>query len=635
MADLPISGLPSADALVGTESIPVVQGGVTKRTTPQAILVQLRSDLAAPTGGQLVTALPAGAGAVPRDLQAKLRDFPSVRDFGATADGITDDLAAFNKAVAAAASAVLDTQSTVTVSQVCRVHVPAGTYVLSDLVSGLGKSVDWHLDDGAVITNVDNLGGRVIRGGAMRLARKQHYGSFDTACTFSATANYSSKEPPAVAGLALETQLPTYASRDSVAVYIANTSPPYIATLVAPNYTSTTVTCPTHVDVRKLFVGMVVDTAHSPKWSGFITSWAADGSSITVSAWYQFGGAAGTPANGVNAFVAPVTKVWSQNSGVTLGASSPATAATGYEMDVYNYKGSSNPYQAVATGQTWGFDCYAVSSINSCSAAYVARGYWSGCYISESALNTSTGFVTKGAELNGFSYESPITTGTAFRALYSGSVSFSLTNAGIMKLGRADAASTPEVQFRSNTLSPNYDTRIRSSGGTSADSAGTLGYWAANHNFNGAVNPTTDTAITALQINKTTYVSGASFMASFSLNGGLIGSISGNGSTTTYSTTSDYRLKQNVKPLQGAWARIQQCRPCEYEFKAQPGEVVRGFIAHELQEVCPQAVVGMKDEVDAEGSPVFQSIDPGKLIADLTAALQEAMRRIEVLEGKA
>jgi hypothetical protein len=57
-------------------------------------------------------------------------------------------------------------------------------------------------------------------------------------------------------------------------------------------------------------------------------------------------------------------------------------------------------------------------------------------------------------------------------------------------------------------------------------------------------------------------------------------------------------------------------------------------LAHELAEVVPEAVTGEKDAVDAEGKPVYQGIDQSKLVPLLTAALQEALAKIESLEAR-
>jgi hypothetical protein len=115
------------------------------------------------------------------------------------------------------------------------------------------------------------------------------------------------------------------------------------------------------------------------------------------------------------------------------------------------------------------------------------------------------------------------------------------------------------------------------------------------------------------------------------------GNISSNGATTTYNQTSDYRLKENVVALTGASERLSLLRPVNFDWKegfggTQPkGE---GFIAHELQEVCPLAVQGEKDAVDDKGNPKYQGIDQAKLVPLLTAALQEAIGRIETLEAE-
>jgi hypothetical protein len=115
--------------------------------------------------------------------------------------------------------------------------------------------------------------------------------------------------------------------------------------------------------------------------------------------------------------------------------------------------------------------------------------------------------------------------------------------------------------------------------------------------------------------------------------GDLRGTISTNGSSTAYNTSSDYRLKENVVPLTGAIDRLQQIPVHRFNFIADPDKTVDGFIAHEAQEVVPECVTGEKDAVDDEGNPVYQGIDQAKLVPLLTAALQEAMERIETLEA--
>lgn len=113
---------------------------------------------------------------------------------------------------------------------------------------------------------------------------------------------------------------------------------------------------------------------------------------------------------------------------------------------------------------------------------------------------------------------------------------------------------------------------------------------------------------------------------------GQVGAISVSGSTTTYGTSSDYRLKENVASMQNALNVVQQLKPVTYSWKAD-GTNGQGFIAHELAEICPQAVVGEKDAVDAQGNPVYQGIDTSFLVATLTAAIQEQQAMITALQA--
>ena len=117
-------------------------------------------------------------------------------------------------------------------------------------------------------------------------------------------------------------------------------------------------------------------------------------------------------------------------------------------------------------------------------------------------------------------------------------------------------------------------------------------------------------------------------MQSFTYNGSGVGNVSTNGSNCTFNSTSDYRLKQNVQPMTGALAKVALLKPVTYNWirENQAGE---GFIAHELQEVVPEAVVGTKDAVDADGKPIYQAIDQSVLVATLTAAIQELNAKVD------
>ena len=117
-------------------------------------------------------------------------------------------------------------------------------------------------------------------------------------------------------------------------------------------------------------------------------------------------------------------------------------------------------------------------------------------------------------------------------------------------------------------------------------------------------------------------------------NGGEKGSISTNGSNVSYNTSSDYRLKENVKTDWDASTRLKQLKPSQFNWKVDKDTTVDGFLAHEVSSIVPEAVSGEKDAVDKEGNPQYQGIDQSKLVPLLTKSLQEALARIETLEAK-
>jgi len=112
-----------------------------------------------------------------------------------------------------------------------------------------------------------------------------------------------------------------------------------------------------------------------------------------------------------------------------------------------------------------------------------------------------------------------------------------------------------------------------------------------------------------------------------------VGSISTNGSTTAYNTSSDYRLKENVVELTGATTRLKQLDPKRFNFIADDTTTVDGFLAHEVQSVVPEAITGIHNEVDADGNPVYQGIDQSKLVPLLVATIKELEARITALEN--
>jgi hypothetical protein len=162
----------------------------------------------------------------------------------------------------------------------------------------------------------------------------------------------------------------------------------------------------------------------------------------------------------------------------------------------------------------------------------------------------------------------------------------------------------------------------------------------------------------------------------YNSSGSNVGQIIINASSTSYNTSSDYRLKTDAQPMTGASARVQALNPVNFAWIAD-GTRVDGFLAHEAQEVVPEAVTGTKDamrdeeyevtpavyedvvipavlddegnELEAERTeqqlvteavmgtrsvPDYQGIDQSKLVPLLTAALQEALTKIDAMETR-
>jgi hypothetical protein len=130
-----------------------------------------------------------------------------------------------------------------------------------------------------------------------------------------------------------------------------------------------------------------------------------------------------------------------------------------------------------------------------------------------------------------------------------------------------------------------------------------------------------------------TSTASSGFFINFSTTSGQCGYISGSGTSTSYVTSSDYRLKNTIEPMTGALAKVALLKPCTFKWNAN-GSDGQGFIAHELKAIVPDAVVGEKDDVDAEGKPIYQGIDTSFLVATLTAAIQEQQALIQSLTDR-
>jgi hypothetical protein len=138
--------------------------------------------------------------------------------------------------------------------------------------------------------------------------------------------------------------------------------------------------------------------------------------------------------------------------------------------------------------------------------------------------------------------------------------------------------------------------------------------------------PASPTVPALLTSNTTT---GATHYAAFFRNSAdtEIGFIKISNTGTTYDTGSDYRLKENAQPIQNGLERLNQLNPVKFDWKAD-GTSSEGFIAHEVQEIFPDAVSGEKD------AETMQGMDYGRITPLLVKAIQEQQTQIDALQSE-
>ena len=115
--------------------------------------------------------------------------------------------------------------------------------------------------------------------------------------------------------------------------------------------------------------------------------------------------------------------------------------------------------------------------------------------------------------------------------------------------------------------------------------------------------------------------------------GSTVGTITVTTGATSYNTTSDYRLKENVVYDWDATTRLKQLKPARFNFIVDADTTVDGFLAHEAQAVVPECATGTHNEVDDNGDAVMQGIDQSKLVPLLVKTIQELEARITALEN--
>jgi hypothetical protein len=206
-----------------------------------------------------------------------------------------------------------------------------------------------------------------------------------------------------------------------------------------------------------------------------------------------------------------------------------------------------------------------------------------------------------------------------------------ITASGVATFSAGSAASpaiTTTGDTNTGVYSPAADTIAWTTGGTERmriDGSGNLLVGTTTQNGLGGTTIGAGSSQPYVLMNAT---AATSEPLTFRYNSTTVGKITQTTSATSYVTSSDYRLKENIAPMTGALDKVALLKPVTYNWKLD-GSDGQGFIAHELAEVCPDAVQGEKDAVNEDGSIKPQGIDTSFLVATLTAAIQELNAKFE------
>lgn len=319
-----------------------------------------------------------------------------------------------------------------------------------DCSGGICTALHTGMDEarrGRCSTTIDIFG----RGGT-GVQCKTH-GSYENAAAAWVIANDPDGRPQ-VNGFNTDSQLATYADRDSVAFFTSNLAPAPTQIVMASSFTkaSATLVSPARAEV---VAGMIVDTNDRPKYSARITAISADRMTLAVSGWYRAGNvaAAQIPKGKPTLYINPTTKIWALNANATIMASSLASRAVVAEFGILNNKGPLT-YGDGSAGPDGGANQIGGVDVTSLGTypggfGYIARGdIW-------------RGFVSRGQEQYGFVVEdgkqnpavgfvSEATSGVPFSARPGGAKVFEVDRVGGLDLGNQTSAIAPTIRLYSD-----------------------------------------------------------------------------------------------------------------------------------------------------------------------------------------
>jgi hypothetical protein len=210
---------------------------------------------------------------------------------------------------------------------------------------------------------------------------------------------------------------------------------------------------------------------------------------------------------------------------------------------------------------------------------------------------------------------------------YAGSV----TIAGGQKLGGGtDGTGSVKIQTSGTTRmevdGPTGNLKLGTDDDVVSDTSGSGLFYNWANNYLALSRDTTSSTAAMLYLNQTG-VEGKGM--GFRKDGTSVGSVYIYSNGTTYNTTSDSRLKDNIETITDGTNKLMAMNPVTHTWKAESeAPAVHGFIAQEMQDIVPEAVSGDPD------SDEMMSMDYGRITPVLVAALQDAHKKIAELEAR-
>ena len=219
------------------------------------------------------------------------------------------------------------------------------------------------------------------------------FGTYENAAVESIIANHEGQRPE-VLGIRLEDDhiLATYTNRDSVASYHSNRSRKPSYNIDNVTYTVNSVTVPPGIDLSKIKNGMIIDTKHNPKFSGFIVG--VVGQKILINNWYEMGNTSKgqVPSGTTGILVDPMTTPWVDNSNLYLAAEDDSLDGVVFEGGIINEKADNigKAFNAVSLGT------------KSPEVGFKTTGSVSPFMQGFNAHNANAAFVNSNEDANGF-----------------------------------------------------------------------------------------------------------------------------------------------------------------------------------------------------------------------------------------